>query len=72
MVDAPQSFTAARTPPVRDEYVREAHADKSFGVVEKPLTIWETLYNKGWLRKTFIILGRPTRAFSTMHCWYRR
>jgi NitT/TauT family transport system permease protein len=52
MVD---SFTQ-RTPPTRAEYVRAAHADKTFGVVEKPLTPFEKLYNQGWLRKTFIIV----------------
>ena len=54
--ETPQSFTTTHVPPVRTEYVREAHADKTFGVVEKPLTTWEKLYNQGWLRKTFIIL----------------
>ena len=41
---------------MRDEYVRAEVASKNFGVVEKPLTSWEKLYNKGWLRKTFIIV----------------
>ena len=53
---APTQPTAPRVPPTRTEYVRAEVASKNFGVVEKPLTAWEKLYNKGWLRKTFIIL----------------
>ena len=50
MQDAP-----ARVPPQRTEYVRDTVASRDFGVVEKPLTRWERLYNQGWLRKTLII-----------------
>ena len=47
---------ATRVPPQRTEYVRDTVASRNFGVVEKPLTRWERLYNQGWLRKTLIIL----------------
>ena len=52
----PEADTATRVPPRRDEYVRDTVASRNFGVVEKPLTRWERLYNQGWLRKTFIIV----------------
>ena len=52
----PEADTATRVPPRRDEYVRDTVASRNFGVVEKPLTQWERLYNQGWLRKTFIIV----------------
>ncbi len=39
----------------RPEYVRETDTEKTFGVVEKPLTIWEQIYNQAWLRKLFIL-----------------
>ena len=47
---------AIGVPPQREEYVRNTVASRDFGVVEKPLTQWERLYNQGWLRKTLIIL----------------
>ena len=47
---------ATHIPPQRTEYVRDTVASRNFGVVEKPLTSWERLYNQGWLRKTFIIV----------------
>ncbi len=49
------STTPRHLPPTRPEYVRDTVASKNFGVVEKPLTAWERLYNQGWLRKTLII-----------------
>ena len=47
-----------RTEPAqrRPEYVREMVDDSAFGVVEKPLTPWERIYNQAWLRKLFILL----------------
>jgi NitT/TauT family transport system permease protein len=38
----------------RPEYER-AVTDSGFGVVEKPLTFWEKIYNQAWLRKLFIL-----------------
>jgi NitT/TauT family transport system permease protein len=40
----------------RAEFVREGELTKEFGVVEKPLTIFERLYNNGGLRKTVLLL----------------
>ena len=55
-LDAKAAGVAApREAPVRAEYIRDTVADRDFGVVEKPLTTWEKLYNKGWLRKCFIL-----------------
>ena len=40
----------------RAEYVRDTVRDGGdFGVVEKPLTTWERLYNQAWVRKLFIV-----------------
>jgi NitT/TauT family transport system permease protein len=38
----------------RPEYVK-AVTDSGFGVIEKPLTVWEKIYNQAWLRKLFIL-----------------
>ncbi|MFY7961367.1 MAG: ABC transporter permease [Elsteraceae bacterium] len=44
------------TPPQRPEYVREQSMEKDFGVILKPLTLWERAYGDATLRKTFILL----------------
>jgi len=46
---------ARRAPPVRAEYVRDTALETTFGVVEKPLTVWEKAYNNAALRKTFLL-----------------
>ena len=40
----------------RPEFVSE-RLETAFGVVEKPLTPWERLYNLGWVRKSLLIVG---------------
>ncbi|MFM9939554.1 MAG: ABC transporter permease [Hyphomicrobiaceae bacterium] len=40
----------------RPEFVLEGELTKDFGVVEQPLTIFERLYNNGFLRKLGILL----------------
>ena len=40
----------------RPEYVRAA-VGSAFGVVEKPLTVWERIYGQGWLRKGVILIA---------------
>jgi NitT/TauT family transport system permease protein len=50
---------AAHAPAIhnmRPELDRQGELRKEFGVIEKPLTIWERLYNNGALRKTLLIL----------------
>ena len=46
-------------PPIhgnRAEYVRDTVREGGdFGVVEKPLTTWERIYNHAWVRKLFIV-----------------
>jgi NitT/TauT family transport system permease protein len=42
-------------PPKRPEYMRDTVAAQDFGVVEKPLTVWQRLANQGWLRKGIIL-----------------
>ena len=37
---------------VRPEIVREISGADEFGIVEKELTVFERLYNLGWVRKT--------------------
>ena len=38
----------------RREFVHEK-LESAFGVVEKPLTTWERIYNQGWVRKTVLL-----------------
>jgi NitT/TauT family transport system permease protein len=52
---APTRPTPTTTPPKRPEYMRQTVASQDFGVVEKPLTLWQRLANQGWLRKAFIL-----------------
>jgi NitT/TauT family transport system permease protein len=39
----------------RPEIYREPLSPEQFGIVEKPLTPFERLYNQGWLRKLFVL-----------------
>lgn len=41
---------------VRPGFVRKIAATKSYGVVEKPLSIYERIYGLNWVRKSFILL----------------
>jgi NitT/TauT family transport system permease protein len=43
-------------PAVRPEIFRETLGADRFGIVEKPLTVAERLYNQGWLRKLFVLI----------------
>ena len=43
-------------PPLRPEYVRERSMEKDFGVIVKPLTLWERAYDNAALRKGFILV----------------
>lgn len=52
----------------RAEFVRETVADTGFGVIEKPLTSWEKIYNQAWLRKLFILLVIATLWESYASC----
>lgn len=40
----------------RPEFVRKTVDSGAFGVVEKPLTPWEIIYNRGEVRKAFILV----------------
>jgi len=40
----------------RPEFILQAELTKEYGVVEKPLTLWEKLYNNGALRKIVLLL----------------
>ena len=39
----------------RPEIHRQTLGAESFGIVQKPLTIFERIYNQGWLRKLFVL-----------------
>ena len=41
---------------VRPEIYREPMSQETFGIVQKPLTIFERLYNQNWLRKLFVLV----------------
>ena len=53
MNEAPRAATFHNT---RSELFRDGELTKEFGVIVKPLTVWERLYNNGALRKTLLIL----------------
>ena len=40
---------------LRPEIVQTPRGAQDFGVIEKPLTVFERLYNQVWLRKLFLI-----------------
>ncbi len=40
----------------RPDYVREGAMNEEFGVVEKPITVWERIYQQGAVRKGVILL----------------
>lgn len=40
----------------RPEFVRES-LETAFGVVEKPLTTWERIFNQGWIRKSLMLVA---------------
>lgn len=40
----------------RPEIYREPLSQEKFGIVEKPLTPFERLYNQNWLRKLFVLI----------------
>ena len=40
----------------RPEIYREPMSQEKFGIVEKPLTLFERLYNQNWLRKLFVLI----------------
>src|SRR5690242_6829408 len=41
---------------LRPEIVQTPRGTQDFGIVEKPLTLFERLYNQAWVRKTALIL----------------
>src|SRR5262249_28704814 len=57
MVDVRSSAATFPAAPPRPEYVREVVAGDDIGVVQKPLTLWQTLANQAWLRKIVILLA---------------
>src|SRR5262249_2766401 len=52
-----KSRTRAMTDAVlRPEIYREPMSQETFGIVQKPLTLFERLYNQNWLRKLFVLI----------------
>jgi NitT/TauT family transport system permease protein len=41
---------------LRPEIYREPTSQERFGIVQKPLTLFERLYNQNWLRKLFVLI----------------
>src|SRR5476651_2026939 len=41
----------------RPEIIREPVDSRTFGVVQKPLSAWERIYNQGAVRKAFILVA---------------
>jgi NitT/TauT family transport system permease protein len=54
MTDA-SSSNVIRLP--RHEYIHEGPLNQDFGVVEKPLGLWEQLYDNGAFRKTLLLVA---------------
>jgi len=53
-----EATTRPVAPPApRPEYVRQEPLNQDFGVVEKPLSLWERLYDNGAFRKTFLLIA---------------
>ena len=48
---------AAIQPAARPEYGQEGPLNQNFGVVEKPLSLWERLYDNGAFRKTILLVA---------------
>ncbi|HVL58444.1 MAG TPA: ABC transporter permease [Burkholderiaceae bacterium] len=46
----------ASTPATRPEYIRDQVDERHFGVVQKPLTVWERIYGQPAVRKVSILL----------------
>ena len=55
--DASLARGALAVPPIRPEYMQDTVAGQNFGVVQKPLTVWQKLGNQAWLRKALILAG---------------
>jgi NitT/TauT family transport system permease protein len=55
--DASLARRALAVPPTRPEYMQDTIAGQNFGVVQKPLTVWQKLGNQAWLRKSLILAG---------------
>ncbi|HEY3584347.1 MAG TPA: ABC transporter permease, partial [Casimicrobiaceae bacterium] len=43
-------------PAARPEVLREPISTASFGIVEKPLSLWERVTNQGWVRKLALLV----------------
>src|SRR5690242_21154212 len=41
---------------VRPEFIRKPTSTQTYGVVEKPLSAFERIYDLNWVRKLFILL----------------
>lgn len=41
---------------LRPEILRAPHGNGDFGIIERPLTVFERLYNQAWLRKTLLVV----------------
>lgn len=44
----------------RPEFIHDSVQTSGFGVVEKPLTTWERIYNQGAIRKAFLLIMLAT------------
>ena len=51
----PVATAEALVPPERAEYVQDGVVSHEFGVVEQPLTLFERVWSRGWVRKAFIL-----------------
>jgi NitT/TauT family transport system permease protein len=50
----------ANEPGRRPEIYKETLGADQFGIIEKPLTVFERMFNQGWLRKLLLIIALAT------------
>jgi NitT/TauT family transport system permease protein len=56
----PPDHTHTNEPGRRPEIYKETLGADQFGIIEKPLTVFERMFNQGWLRKLLLIVALAT------------
>jgi NitT/TauT family transport system permease protein len=59
-VGPPDAVVHANEPGRRPEIYKETLGADQFGIIEKPLTVFERMFNQGWLRKLLLIIALAT------------
>ena len=59
----PPDVTHANEPGRRPEIYKETLGADQFGIIEKPLTTLERMFNQGWLRKLLLFVEAPVALY---------